>query len=185
MGQNMNARVKRGISCLLIVCLVPGVTGCEGLTGQLWSGDYGGVHCHAAPEQALNLSQTPDQKDVLVQYDEVRSKDMKVQRRAYLLFANEKTVAAGKKPRFITAAAAGKMQGFPLPISYMTNLSIAGDLTLRVVLQEDKHRFTLVSDGREIGSYQLPDYLQRSTWVQVLLTPAAVTGDVLIVAGIA
>ena len=185
MGQYMNMRVKRGISCLLVVCIIPWMTGCEGLTGQLWSGDYGDDHRHAAPEPDLKLSQTPDRKDVVVQYDEVRSKDTKIQRRAYLLFANEKTVAAGKKPLFIPTAKAARLQSFPLEISYLTNLSAAGDLTLRVVLQEDKHHFTLVSNGREIGSYQLPDYMQHSTWVQVLLTPAAVTGDVLIVAGIA
>ncbi len=181
----MNACVKRGISCLLVVCLVPWMTGCEGLTGQLWSGDYGDDHRHAAPEPDLKLSQTPDLKDVLVQYDEMRSKDAKIQRRAYLLFANQKTVAAGRKPQFITGKAVGRLLGFPLAISYMTNLSTVGDLTLRVILEEDKHHFTLVSNGREIGSYQLPDYMQHSTWVQLLLTPAAVTGDVLIVAGIA
>src|SRR5882724_10711202 len=99
MWQNMNMRVKRGVSGLLIVCLMPWMTGCESLTGQLWSGDYGDDHRHAAPEPALNLSQTPDQKDVLVQYDEMRSKDAKIQRRAYLLFANQKTVAAVRKPQ--------------------------------------------------------------------------------------
>src|SRR6266481_1008884 len=185
MSQYMNACVKRGISCLLVVCIIPWMTGCEGLTGQLWSGDYGDDHRHAAPEPDLKLSQTPDRKDVLVQYDEMRSKDAKIQRHAYLLFANEKTVAAGRKPRFITGKAVGRLQGFPLAISYMTNLSTVGDLTLRVILEEDKHHFTLASNGREIGSYQLPDYMEHSTWVQLLLTPAAVTGDVLIVAGIA
>jgi len=78
MSQYMNACVKRGISCLLVVCLVPWMTGCEGLTGQLWSGDYGDDHRHAAPEPDLKLSQTPDRKDVLVQYDEMRSKDAKI-----------------------------------------------------------------------------------------------------------
>src|SRR5258708_7596088 len=131
--------MNKWISWVLVLCLMPWMTGCESLTGQLWSGDYGDDHRRAAPEPDLKLSQTPDRKDVLVQYDEMRSKDAKIQRRAYLLFANQKTVAAGRKPQFITGKAVGRLQGFPLAISYMTNLSTGGDLTLRVVLEEDKH----------------------------------------------
>ena len=181
----MNMGMKRWVSWGLIVCLMPWMTGCDSLTGRLWSSDIGQMNYQAAAEPALNLSQTPDQKDVLVQYDEVRSKDAKIQRRAYLLFANDKIIAAGKKPQFMTPAMAAKLQSLPLPISYITNLSTVGDLTLRVVLQEDKHHFTLTSNGRAIGTFQLPDYMQHNTFVQVLLTPATVTGDVVIAAAIA
>lgn len=180
----MNMCAKRWISWMLVFCVMPWMTGCDSLTGRLWSSDIGENNYQAAAEPNLKLSQTPDRKDVMVQYDEVRSKDTKIQRRAYLLFANEKTVAAGKKPQFITGKAVGKMQGFPLAISYMTNLSMVGDLTLRVILEEDKHHFTLVSNGTEIGAYQLPDYMHHSTWIQVVLTPATVTGDVIICASV-
>ena len=180
----MNMGMKRWVSWGLIVCLMPWMTGCDSLTGRLWSSDIGQMNCQAAAEPALNLSQTPDQKDVLVQYDEVRSKDAKIQRRAYLLFANDKIIAAGKKPLFLTAAQAARLQSLPLPISYMTNLSTVGDLTLQVVLQEDKHHFTLTSNGRAIGTFQLPDYTQHNPCAQVALTPATVTGDVIICASV-
>jgi len=52
----MNARVKRGISCLLIVCLLPWMTGCDSLTGRLWSSDIGQINCQAAAEPASALS---------------------------------------------------------------------------------------------------------------------------------
>jgi len=180
----MNMRVKRGVSALLIVCLMPWMTGCESLTGRLWSSDLGENDYQAAPEPDVKLSQTPDQKDVLVQYDEMRSKDAKIRHRAYLLYANEAIITSGKKPRFLTAKAAGKIQCAPLTISFATNLSTVGDLTLRVVLAEDKHHFTLASNGRAIGTYQLPDYTQHNAWAQVALTPATVTGDVIICASV-
>ena len=181
----MNTTAKRWISYAVVFCLMPWMTGCDSLTGRLWGRDLGENDYQAAQEPDLKLSQTPDRKDVLVQYDEMRDKDAKIRHRAYFLYADDEIIKSGKKPRFLTAAAASKVQGAPLTIGYATNLSPAGGMTLRAVLAEDKHHFTLVSNGREIGSYQLPDYMQHSTWVQVLLTPAAVTGDVLIVAGIA
>ncbi len=174
----MNASMKRWISRLLVVCLIPLMTGC--VSEQLWGGRFGSVHNQAAPEPNLSLSQTADGKDVLVQYDEERSKDAKIQRRAYLLHANEKDIATGKKPFFITAKRVQKMQLIPLTISYLTNVSKAGDLTWRAILQEDKHHFTLVSDGKEMGSYPLPNYRQPSTLVAIILGPPAVTVDVVL-----
>lgn len=176
--------MKRWISGVLVVCLMPWMTGCEGLTNTLWGGGFGDDHHQPAPEPDLKLTQTTDGTDILVQYNEVRSKDKKMEHRAYLLYENKKILATRKKPDFISVKQAGKLQPVPLAISYMTNLSTVGDFNLRVVLQEDKRHFTLVSDGLEIGTYQLPDYMQPSGWVMVVLTPAAVTGDVVFIAAI-
>jgi hypothetical protein len=179
----MNARVKRGISCLLVVCLVPGLTGCESLTGQLWSEGFEAGHHQAAPDPNLKLSQTADRKDVVVQYDEVRSKDPRIQHRAYLLYPNEKTIEVGRKPEFISVAETRKMQLIPLMIGYMTNTSTAYSVDLQAVLQADRHHFSLVSGGKETGPYQLPDYIQPGTWFLIIMTPVAVTGDAICGAG--
>ncbi len=184
MGYKMNKATKRCISWLLIVCLLPWMTGCESLTGRLWSSDLGENNYQAAREPDLKLSQTADHKDLLVEYDEVRSNDTKIRHRAYLLHANEEIITSGKKPRFLTARAATIVQGDPLTISYATDLTLVGDSTLRAVLAENKHHFTLVSNGREIELTQLPDYTQHNPCAQVALTPATVTGDVIICASV-
>ena len=180
----MNTTAKRWISYAVVFCLMPWMTGCDSLTGRLWSSDLGEHDYQAAQAPNINLSQTADHKDVLAEYDEARSKDTKIQRRAYFLYADDEIIKAGKKPRFLTAAAASKAQGVPLTIGYATNLNLAGDMTLRAVLAEDKHHFTLTSNGRPIGTYQLPDYAQHNPCAQVVLTPATVTGDVIICASV-
>ena len=180
----MNTTAKRWISYAVVFCLMPWMTGCDSLTGRLWGRDLGENDYQAAQEPDLKLSQTPDRKDVLVQYDEMRDKDAKIRHRAYFLYADDEIIKSGKKPRFLTAAAASKVQGAPLTIGYATNLSPAGGMTLRAVLAEDKHHFTLVSNGSEIGTYQLPDYTRHNPCAQVALTPAAVTGDVIICASV-
>jgi hypothetical protein len=173
----MNTRVKRWISGILVFCLVPWMTGCESLTGQLWSEGFEAGHHQVAPEPNLKVSQTADRKDVLVQYDEVRDKATKIQHRAYLLYANEETIEAGRKPQFVNTAETRKMQLIPLTISYTTNADAAYSLDLQVVLRADRHHFVLVSAGKVTGPYQLPDYIQPGTWFLVLMTPVAVTGD--------
>jgi hypothetical protein len=178
------------VTWLSIACLVPWITGCQSLqdytlTGKLWTGDVGVNHCTPAPEPNLKMSQTPDGKDVVVQYDEIFGDGSKTRKRAYLLLAN-RNLAAGHKPRFLRNSKAAKLARTPLETDYLTNSAAAGDTALRAVLMEDLRHFSLVSNGREVGQYALPDYVTASgAWTKSVLTPFTVVGDVVIYAGVA
>lgn len=175
--------VKTFISWMLVVCVMPMLTGCdtlreESLTGRLWSSDMATDHDGPAPYPNLQLAQAADHKDVLVQYDEVRDRDAVIRRRAYWLHASEARIAAGKKPRFVDPRKAAKLE----PISVETNGAAASlpaaSPQVRAVLVSDQRHFILIANGNESGTFFLPAYrdgLSRTELVAV--TPLAVLGD--------
>jgi hypothetical protein len=172
--------VKRIVSCVLIVCLPPLLTGCQGfkdhtLTGQLWDNDMLCDHYQPATNAQVSLFDAPAQKDVLVQYLEEREKNGATKPRAYLLLLNQSRVAAGKKPRFASRHLAGRLTPIPLAVEGATN----GMPSVWAKLSPDGQGFTIVRDGTEIGCYHLPTYMDQQGQVKrLLLTPGTVVVDV-------
>jgi|SRR5579872_1260445 len=172
------------ISWLLVICLIPFLTGC--LTGRLWDRDLAVDHRQPAPDANLKLFQKPDGGDVLVQYDEERDRDDVVKRRAFYLQANQKKLSAGKRPHFVSARKADHMQPITLESSSATNSISPGLGAFRAALLPDGRHFTLICNGRVTGPYGLPVYVDRCSQVDRLaLTPLAVTGDVVIAGAVA
>ena len=165
-------------------CLIPFLMGCQAVhnytfTGALWDDELGD-RCHeAASNSQLMLSETIDKKDVLVEYDELYDKSGKITRRAFLLNGNEHKLHAGRKPHFISGNEADRIRGPGIVI--ITNSSLAAPDKVCAVQENAESHFTLISGGAELGRYQLPVYPDvRARAIQLTLTPAAVTGDVVV-----
>src|SRR5206468_5827092 len=84
-------------------------------TSKLWQeGRFDRYHEPANPPN-VRLFHSSQNKDVLVQYDEVREDDAALSRRAYWLEQNINRLAAGRKPHFVSMA---NLQGLrPIPIA--------------------------------------------------------------------
>jgi hypothetical protein len=168
----------------LISCLALVTTGCESvrdasLTGRLWTGSPLNV---PAPEPNAKFFRRTDNRDVLVTYDELCERKDKIRRRAFFFQANLERLEQHKKPRFVNPNLASEMNLVLLTV--VTN-AIPAPEPILTRLSPDLRSFTLVRDGKEYGPFDLPVYVDASGWTErVLLTPLAVTGDVVIAAAI-
>lgn len=165
---------------MLVALLLPGLSGC--LTEKLWDSDFSNQeHRWASTNSAPRLYQTSDGKDVVVCYIERRDTDSMTRARAYLLYRNNPAVESGRRPGFVSTSISKNLK--QIPVSSGSGMdSDPSDESLRAILLPDGLHFTLVSKGREIGTYRLPDYTGNSRrGMQIALTPLAVTGDVVIV----
>lgn len=166
---------------LLVALLLPGLSGC--LTRKLWEGDYDNSDRYwAATNTPPTLFQTKDRKDVLVCYLECNGKNAEKRERAYLLYQNRWLVEGSKAPKFVNSAGTEKLP--PVPLTQTTNgSSDVNDETLRAVLDKNGRHFILVSKGREVGAFALPDYFKDDKNLKrALLTPLTVTADTVIFA---
>ncbi|MDB6066781.1 MAG: hypothetical protein JWR26_2989 [Pedosphaera sp.] len=177
--------MKKLLTPLLTLCLIPLLTGC--LTKRLWDGNTLVNRHFPSADPKLELFESSDRKDVLVEYDEETDKDVTSRRRAFFLMANQKKLSSGRPPRFVDPRTADKLQPIVLELAYVapdTNAPV--DLSLKAVLSQDHHSFNLVSAGKELGSFELPSYHRaEGTWARIALTPLAVTGDTVICAAAA
>ena len=175
--------MKKWISWLLAVCLVPCLTGC--LTKRLWT-EYPMDHYFPSTNADLKLFHSADSTDVLVSYNEEHDKNAVVRRRAYYLFANLEKRAAGRKPNFINAPEIAELQPIPVELDSATNASSHAETVMWASYSPGTHRFILFSGEGAINTYQLPSYTSfRSECGRLALMPLAVTGDVIICAGAA
>jgi hypothetical protein len=177
--------IKNWLTRLAVALLLPALTGCEfiadhSLTVNLWNADYDPDRHFATTNSVPGLFQTKDGKDIMVRYSEERDRDFIAKRRAYLLHQNEALIAAGKRPDFVNAKKADKLVPIPMLSSAETNSAIYAQ-SLHGVMAADGQHFTLSLDGRESGPYALPSYITGDRRAaRLVLTPAAVVGDVVI-----
>ena len=176
----INRELKQWPARVLVALLLPGLSGC--LTSQLWDSDYSNNdHRWASTNSPPRFYQTRDGKDVVVCYIERRDTDSMTRARAYLLYRNRSVVEGGHKPAFLRLSETKQLKQIPLVVGSPSDAD-PSDESLQAVLLPDQHHFTLVSKGREIGTYALPDYFgENRKALQIILTPLAVTGDAVIV----
>ncbi|PYK62695.1 MAG: hypothetical protein DME21_05465 [Verrucomicrobia bacterium] len=177
-------RSRQFIGCLLVVTLMPLASGCDTmrdstLTGRLW--DAGGLnHCLPAPKPNLKLYRTPDSKDVLVTYDELRERNDSIRRRAFFFKPNVRRLEDRKRPKFISAEKVLELKLVPVAEAGKTNAPVGEVIFARITV--DNQEFTLTWFGTDLGPYALPVYVDRSSeFRRALLTPLATTGDVIVV----
>ena len=151
----------------------------ESFTYKLWNNESFRHFNEPASDPRLLLFADPNRGDVLVQYDEVREMDDRTERRAFYANANRRRLEAGLKPRFASANAAAGLQ--PIPILRADSGQPVPPAGLCVVLEADRHAFTLHSDGHPAAKVTLPTYGTTGGARKALLTPLAVTGDTLVV----
>ncbi len=174
--------MKRWVVQLIAsICLMPWLTGC--ITSTLWE-TTSADRWEPANKTKLKLYQTVDQKDVLVRYDETLRRNAAIKKsRAFLVFANQRSLDAGKKPMFLSAREAAKMQSTPLEIVPSIDSHIGKNEKMMAMISSNGSNFTLVSKGHTIGSYDLPAYITTSgKMIRLIMTPPAVVGDATICA---
>ncbi|PYJ84469.1 MAG: hypothetical protein DME22_12745 [Verrucomicrobia bacterium] len=177
-------RSRQFIGCLLVVTLMPLATGCDTmrdstLTGRLW--DDGGVnHCLPAPQPNPKLYRTPDDKDVLVTYDELREKNDSIRRRAFFFQPNVRRLEAHKRPKFVSPDKVVELK--LIRVSEAGNTNAPVEEVIFAKISADNQAFTLIWFGTDLGPYALPVYEDRGSEVRrALLTPLATMGDVIVV----
>lgn len=160
------------------------VTGCQTgghdtLTGGMWDSDVAFNHSGPAASPNLNLYQVPNQQDFLVMYDEEHDGNETITRRAYLLWANQKRVEEERKPHFLEKPKLDGLQAVSVETNSTAAMSSTNAAALRAVLLADLKHFKLISDGREIGIFRLPTYVNNGdrAW-RIAVTPVTVAADV-------
>jgi hypothetical protein len=184
--------VRRGTRHLALAGALMGAclaTGCDtvhdwSLTYRLWdSGEFRRFD-EPAPDPKLALFQSPDGRDVLVEYDSLPENRDTPERRAYWLRTGQSGVADRRKPEFISPAATNGLA--PIPV-IIVNSQIAAQPAQTVpyaVCARGGRSFLLFETAAEGQSIDLPVYQQASgNAMKLALTPLAVTGDTLMVGG--
>jgi hypothetical protein len=170
------ASVIRFLFTLVGVLLV---NGC--VTGKLWQEKS---FNEPAPDPKLCLFHAGQRNDVLVQYDELNERRGEVRRRAYFLYEYGQQSDSRKKPRFVGPA--GTNQASPITIVVPpVPPALAQSTNLYAVVATNHGAFALCAQGRELSSHDLPVYPDgHHRASQILLTPLAVTADVVLVASV-
>jgi hypothetical protein len=151
---------------------------------MLWNKSTFSRYYHPADPANLQLYYSDARKDMLVQYDESREREKKVQRRSYWLEPNLALANNGQKPQFINSVSLDGLTPVPLtaiqPVSPPT-----GFKGLYAVCQSHDPRFTLYAGTNELNSCTLPIYhANKQVAVKVLLTPPALVADATLVGGL-
>ncbi len=176
---------KRLLFPLAALCWLPLWSGCqstwdESLTARLWHNPSFRSVNEPAPNPNVRLFQPEGGADLLVQYDEVREKDGAARGRAFYLARNLKRLQAGRKPRFVDTNAVAGLK--PVPVLVRRQAEPVAKGGWHVVVSDDWQTFTLQTDGVAVDTFRLPAYETTGGKVQrTLLTPFAVTGDVVCV----
>jgi hypothetical protein len=165
-------KMHRAILALSLTFSVPFLNGC--LTNTVWEHDQFARYHEADQSARLELFYSSARKDILVQYQEVDSSSTSHRTRAYWLNASENRTS----PHFVPISRTGGLQPIPVvwPDEDVPQPTNDGGF-FAIEFPEDK-TFTLFSEGRELATFELPRYRDKSGLVkQLALTPPAVAGD--------
>lgn len=152
---------------------------CGLITCRLWRKTL----YQAAKDPHLRLTQAPQTRDVLVEYDEQQGKSTRLELRAYSLFAYATNTSKHPKPGFVNPAACAAME--PIPLLDATASDNPPSNGYCAVLAADRHSFVLWHNGADLGCFDLPVYREaRPTVWRIALTPVCVTADAAIIGAV-
>ena len=176
---------RHGFMLLLLLLL----TGCEtahqySLTYKLWDKGARPVNRPAA-EPRLEMFTSDAPRDVLVAYDALSERKDRIERQAYFVFTNATRLTAGQPPCLVDPSLTTNLAVVPLvaETNQVTNHVIAAHYPVKT---DNGPGFELYREGQSEGTYALPVYREDGAGpvTQVALTPLAVIGDTLMVAGV-
>jgi len=136
------------------------------------------------PAQTTNvrLFDAGHKKDFLAVYDEYSERHDSVRTRAYFLNQNQKRIAQGQKPHFVSTRLSHKLspvQIFQTLPESETNFS----QTIYAVISSNRQSFTIYS-GNGKADYSLAVYNDgRGQIYRMALTPVALSTDLTIIGG--
>lgn len=156
----------------------------SGCTYALWTNGNLDAYKEPALSPNLRLYESKQKNDILVVYKEYTERNNSTNARAYWLNKNDKRVENQYAPAFVRKRSANHLT--PIPVFY--SVPEKADLTRGsyAVCETNQQSFELFSNGREIGSFNLPVYKDRRGCIEkIALTPFAVSADVTVVASCA
>jgi hypothetical protein len=160
------------------------LSGCA--TSAVWRAGQFARYCEPAAPPGLALFHSSQRDDVLVEYSEGREGDNpSIHPRAYWLHENAKQIMERRQPKFVSP---GQDQGLvAIPVLQASEIPDPTVVSGRyALLSTNSYAFTLYTDGKEEGSYELPVHPDTSGRTkQILLTPPAVIADTAMLAGVA
>jgi hypothetical protein len=161
------------------------LNGC--MTHRLWTGEMAEDFYEPSAPNRLILFAAPDQRAILVEYDELSPWRDNPRRRAYFVQENSQRIEALKKPRFVSLTSTNGLSPIPQYDSSVALTNPAGAAGVYAITFTNENRFKICSThGQYAGSFELPTYKSaKGTLKVVLLTPFAVVLDVSIVGGVA
>lgn len=167
--------------------LVAGLTGCEAtrecsLTYKLWDNRTFSQFNEPSTSGNVQIFQAAPGGNLLVAYDEISEKNDRVHRRAFFLNANLAKLEARQKPRFVNPRKCANLDELPL-VQASANASNAAPASLAApVLSADGQQLTFFNVEHQQVTIELPTYeTSGGPVLRVLVTPLAVTGDVVMV----
>jgi hypothetical protein len=186
-ARNSLSQFSMGLALAGLLFLGTGCTTVQkySLTHRLW--DNGDLRKWSEPatNPDLILFRAANGADVLVQYDALSEKRSAVKRRAYYLQENSARVAGGKKPHFVNPSQAAGLTPIPVLKWDSVNTNAPPDFAEYAVTAEDGWRFDLYPSTGRRETHDLPVYPESSgTAARIALTPFAVAGDTVMVAGV-
>lgn len=150
-------------------------SGCA--TKAVWTNEK----CRPTAEPHLNLAESPETLNVLVQYDEQRGGSTNILRNAYWLFTTQTNVS---RPKFVGRPQTNCLASIPV---FTDTVGGAPPTNGWYAVQTcDQQGFALFWNNVAFGDFNLPVYTNglHSTAGKVALTPLAVAGDAVIVASV-
>jgi hypothetical protein len=172
--------MQRALQTVLLLLLPLFASGC--VTHKLWTESALDEWNEPAPNPNLRLFNDPRRHDFLVMYDEYSERHTRTRTRAFFLNLNQDLRFQHLRPHYVRLDNAFGLQ--PLPVFHQVPLSPPAGFC--VVTTTNAPAYALFSNGREIGSYELPVYNDGVGQAErMALTPVAVTIDATIVGGAA
>ncbi|HEX3719714.1 MAG TPA: hypothetical protein VH595_17315 [Verrucomicrobiae bacterium] len=176
--------MKIKIAVRLVLSLLPAIAGGGCATHALWTkADLDNCNIPAGKVN-LRLFTTHSDSEVVVVYDEYSERHDSTRTRAYLLRENESRIEQRHPPMFVKTNSFTDLR--PVPIFLSTNGGpIVSSQPVYAVFSTNSQSFTLSSDGKVTGPYELPVYDDgKGKAERLALTPLAATADLTIVGGI-
>ena len=174
-------KTKHSIRFLLGLFLIILSNGC--VTKALWNNPNLEAWNEPASNSGLRLFDAKPGHDVLVVYDEYSERSGLTHTRAYWLNENQKLVAHGHAPHFVSTNSLVSL--IPVPV-FLATTDQTNSLAIPYALVETNWQsFTLYSETGPKGPLDLPVYNDGKGKVEkFFITPAAVTADLTIVGAI-
>jgi len=156
----------------------------SGCTYALWTNGQLDAYKEPAPTPNVCLYESQKKNDFLVVYTEFSERHDSTRTRAYWLNKNESRVENRRIPVFAPKKSTDHL--LQVPVFYYPPDNTKVNRNLYAVCDTNLDTFTLYSDNRKIGFYDLPVYKDhQGTIEKIALTPVAVTADVTVAGTVA
>jgi hypothetical protein len=177
-------RMKTRSLSRLILLMTPLIFGGGCATHALWKESSLDAWNEPADEPKLQLYDTPQHKDVLVEYQEYSERHDSFHTRSYWLLKNQKRIEQRREPEFVGFPHPHHLT--PIPVFAETNAPATGSNAFAsyAVVGTNQNSFLLYSSAQNGGPYRLPVYNDGVGQAErIALTPLCVVADITIVGG--